>query len=258
MTPGLINAFKDIQIPMSSNGLDRLTYISEQRKIQTTKIELAAEAASKHRNSILCLDILQLLVDWGISYSRGGIDISDVHLSTFSLDDDVPDLSRIRFIECIIDSLFVSPNIPSERLPIFERCLIGAIDGVATQGDLPPNAFPGCEIDEFRNSTARNALILETDLPISTKVLLTVLNKLFNQAGRGRRENAFSRGLEPRAKALVAPILDIVASAGFATPARIRQQTIWLPKRDKGRRVNDILNHPNTSQDPLLERVKNL
>lgn len=256
--PVLIKSLKDGQTSMGANGLERLSYIAETEKTQPAKIEIAVECAAKNRNSMVSLDILQLMMDWNLDFTRPGIDVTDIQFSNLSFEDDVPDFSRVRFIECIVDNLYLAQGAPESRLPRFEHCLIGAIDGVATRGDLPLKVFLDCDIDELRNSTARNALILDTDLPIATKVLLTVLNKLFNQAGRGRKENAFSRGLETRARGLVPSILEIVASFGFAAPTRIRQQTIWLPKRDKGRRVGDIMNHPNTSTDPLLIRIRNL
>ena len=114
-----------------------------------------------------------------------------------------------------------------------KRRMIGSLDGIVARGDLPKEAFVDCEIIELSNSTARNADILVTDLPVATKVLLTVLNKLFYQAGRGRKENAFYRGLEPRAHGLVPQILSVVDALGFAERGRVRDQTIWFPKRER-------------------------
>jgi NACHT domain-containing protein len=76
--------------------------------------------------------------------------------------------------------------------------------------------------------------------------------------GCGRKANAFSRGLEPRARGLVPQVLDLVQASGFAAPNRIRNQTIWFPRRDKMRRVNDMISQPSSSTDPLIDRVRNL
>ena len=135
--------------------------------------------------------------------------------------------------------------------------MIGSLDGVG-RAELPTDAFHNCEVQEVSNAPARNAAILDTDLPLAIKVLLTTLNKLFNRAGSGRRENAFHRGLEPRARELVPQVLAIIAGAGFATPTRMGTQRIWLPRRDKIRRVTEMMDHPNTSKDPLIERIRNL
>lgn len=253
----ILGALKDAQCSMGSNGLERLSYLGETLGWQQAKIEVAAEQASNARNSIITLDILQLMMEWNLDYRRPRIDVSEVQFGTMFFEDEIPDFSRVTFVECIIENLFLSPNSPVSRLPRFEHCLIGSLDGVA-RGELPLDAFHNCDVQEVSNAPARNAAILDTDLPLATKVLLTTLNKLFNQAGSGRKENAFYRGLEPRARELVPPVLAILAGTGFATPTRIRKQTIWLPRRDRIRRVTEIMDHPNTSKDPLIERVRNL
>lgn len=255
--PIILKTLKDAQCSMGNNGLERLSYLAEGQRLQQAKIEIAAEQASNARNSIAALDVLQLMMEWSLDYRRQRIDVSDVQFNSMSFDDEIPDFSRVTFVECIIENLFLSPRLPVDRLPRFERCLIGSLDGVA-RGELPPDAFHDCEVQEVSNALARNAAILDTDLPLAVKVLLTTLNKLFNQAGSGRKENAFYRGLEPRGRELVPQVLTIVAGAGFASPTRIRNQTIWFPRRDKIRRVTEMIEHPNTSKDPLIDRIRNL
>lgn len=254
----LARDFSDALVSLASNGLDRLSYLGEREKLPATQIEVAAEHASRSGLSILTLDITQLLMLWNLAYHRSPLDIRDVQFEQMQFDDDIPDFSKVSFWGCIIESLYISPVSPTNRLPRFNHCLIGSLDGVASVRDLPRDAFQNCEIDQVVDSVARNARILETDLPLGVRVLMTVLNKLFFQAGRGRKENAFVRGLDGRAQGLVPQILALVASQGFAVPTRIRGQTIWLPKRDKMQRVGDILTRPNTSHDALVDRVRNL
>jgi hypothetical protein len=257
--PNIRSSFKDAQRAISANGLERLSYVSESHKLQGAKLEVAVENALKEGISVAALDVLQLMMEWNIDYTKGRVDIAvESVIEGMSFDDEIPNFSRITFVECIFESLFIASNIGMERLPRFKKCLIGSLDGIAARGDLPTDVFVDCDVSELSNSIARNASILETDLPVASKVLLTVLNKLFNQAGRGRKENAFSRGLDPRARGLVPEILEIVESQGFATGNRIRNQTIWLPKRDKMRRVGDIISHPSSSNDPLIDHVRNL
>lgn len=256
--PNTQNAFKEALCAIGAAGLDRLSYLAEKQRLQHPKIEVAEECASKAGIQVVALDILQLMLYWNLDYNKSRIDISEMSFESIVFEEDVPDLSRITFRECLVEMLVIGPNVHADRLPRFDRCLIGSLDGIAARGDLPPEVFHECEVTELADSVARNASILNTDLPIATKVLLTVLNKLFNQAGRGRKENAFSRGLEPRARSLVPQILGIVESFGFAAPNRIRNQTIWLPRRDKIRRVKDIMQRPNTSTDSLLQRIRNL
>ena len=142
------------------------------------------------------------MMAWNLDYRRPRIDVSEVQFSALSFEDETPDFSRVTFFWCVIENLILSPHAPITRLPQFNRCLIGSLDGVA-RGELPVAAFHDCDVQEVSNAPARNAAILDMDLPLATKVLLTTLNKLFNQAGSGQKENAFYRGLEPRARELV-------------------------------------------------------
>jgi hypothetical protein len=252
------DAFAEAQRAAGGIGVDRLSYVAEQAHVQPAKIEVAVELTAKRGNQVASLDLLQLMMEWDLDYRRTSVTISDYQFGDMTFEDDAPDLSKITFNECIVEKLFVSPNAPADRLPRFASCLIGSLAGLVALGDLPKEAFTDCEIMEWLDSTKNNANILDTNLPVASKVLLTVLNKLFYQAGRGRRENALYRGLEPRARGLVPQILAIIEGSGFATPGRVRNQTIWFPKRDKGRRVHDIISHPGTSTDSLIERVRNL
>lgn len=254
----LSKAIKDAVCSIAGNGVDRLSFLADRENVKHSQIEIAAERASRSELQFAALDVVQLLVAWNLDYKRSAIAVSDVHFTGLFFEEEIADVSRITFWQCSIENLTLAPGINMSHLPKFNGCLIGSLDGIVALGDMPTDIFVNCDVLEFAGSIERNAEILATDLPIATKVLLTVLNKLFYQAGRGRKENAFSRGLDPRAQALVADVLALVEAQGFATPSRMRNQTVWLPKRDKARRVADIVGRPSSSVDPLIERVRNL
>ncbi|HEY1931832.1 MAG TPA: hypothetical protein VGG99_07470 [Acetobacteraceae bacterium] len=251
-------AFQGAQFAMGGNGLDRLSFLAERERKQSIEVGIAAERAANGGIPIAALDLVQLMMAWGIDYDRAFISFSDVHFPALSFEEEIPNLSRVGFWECTIESMTITFGVNTSNMPRFYSCLIGSLDGVAAMGDLPADVFQDCEVMELANSLGRNADILDADLPLAVKVLLTILNKLFNQAGSGRKENAFSRGLDERARELVPDILEFVQSFGFALRSRMRQQTIWLPRRDKSRRVADIMGRPGSSHDDLLERVRRL
>lgn len=253
----LFEAYTGGQNAMGSNGLERLSYLADAQDTQPAKIQVAAEHAVDAGLHAVGLDILNLLFEWNVDYVRSRISIRDIQFEAMSFEDIIPDFSRVTFEECMFDNLHFAHNTDTKILPRFNRCLIGSVDG-AVQGDLPKDAFIDCEVLDYADSTARNNSILQTDLPIASKVLLTVLNKLFNQAGRGRRENALYRGLDQRARGLVPQIIALIQEFGFASPTKSRNQIIWLPRRDKTRRVNEILSHPSTTADLLMERVRTI
>ena len=115
----IIDALKDAQRALGANGTERLSYIAEDQKLQPAKVELAAEQAAKSRNSIVALDALQLMMDWNLDFERPGIDIADVQFENLSFEDEIPNFSKVRFIECIIDNFFLASTVSTERLPEF-------------------------------------------------------------------------------------------------------------------------------------------
>lgn len=256
----LIVAFEDAmpQRSVSSNCIDRLSFLIEREAVPEAKVTFALEQASRRNWGMIAVDILQLMFLLGIDYHGNLITISDAHFDGLVLDAESPDLSRVVFYGCIVDSLHLDRNASIEKSPQFRGCLIQSLDGVVTREDLPPAVFRECEIETLTNSVARNASILDTDLPLGTKVLLTTLNKLFIQAGGGRRENAFSRGLDPRARDLVPSILQLVERHNFAMQTKLKGQVIWFPRRDKARRVRRILEQPAIGDDQLLVEVRKM
>jgi hypothetical protein len=145
------------------------------------------------------------------------------------------------------------------RLPRFHECYFTRIEGRAGFDDLPTGVFDTkCQVEAFGHTVENPSSILELDLPIGVRVLLTVLRKLYLQHGTGRRENALFRGLDQGARQYVNPILDVLSKYGLATRTRSHDQTHWLPVRKEAMRVNRIIAAPNTPGDAALEECRAL
>lgn len=95
-------------------------------------------------------------------------------------------------------------------------------------------------------------------LPLGARVLLTVLKKLYQRRGSGRKENALVRGLDHHARRLVPDILRLIQREGLAAPLRRGEVTIWIPDRSSMRRVGRIVAAPTSRDDPLLRDVSAL
>jgi len=137
---------------------------------------------------------------------------------------------------------------------MFRVCHFGLIAGRASENDLPKSRFENCSFQDFENSARTTNAILRLELPTVTRVLLTMLKKLFAQAGRGRRELALSRGLDARESEAAPAALDLLRKRGFITRSRQGAITVWLPARtlDVRSRALAILAAPTASQDPLI------
>jgi hypothetical protein len=94
--------------------------------------------------------------------------------------------------------------------------------------------------------------VLDLQLPLGVRVLVTVLKKLFERKGRGRRENALYRGLDYRAKRLVPEVLQLLKANAIAFPCRRGVETIWLPDRSARARAGKIVASPSVKADSLV------
>jgi len=184
--------------------------------------------------------------------------VREADVPSLELASDSGDVSRLEFQDCVIKILEVDPETRDECLPRFVRCLIGTIEGRVGPQDLPSDRFVDCEVVAFGETTATTAGIMSLPLEPGVRVLFTLLKKLYLQRGSGRRENAFSRGLDPSSRRLVAPVLAEVERHGLATRTRMGTETVWLPVRSSAARVNAIVAAPSTSTDPLLAACRDL
>ena len=112
--------------------------------------------------------------------------------------------------------------------------------------------FKECIFDSFVESAQTTSQILDSTLQMGTKVLLTVLKKVYFQRGSGRRESALYRGLDHRAKRLVPEVIDLLAREGLVMKSKCNEGNLWLPIRSHSVRVQRMLATPNRTDDPLI------
>jgi hypothetical protein len=87
------------------------------------------------------------------------------------------------------------------------------------------------------------------------KALITILRKLYLQAGAGRQIGALKRGISH--KGVLESIADIIRILESESIIAVTSDAIH-PIRRQTQRVHQILNAPNLSTDPIVEKVKQL
>lgn len=220
------------------------------------KLSAALQAAVEREAASLAFDVLRVMQQMAAPYLGPGVTISDGFFSDYQVTR-VPDFVRIVFSECYFNSIDIDEG--ANAGPQFVQCQIERVVGCIGSDDLPiflQSSANGVSIYEDEAKT--NADILDLSIPTNTKVLMTILRKLFVQAGQGRKENAFYRGLDGRAKVYVPEILSIIEQMGFATPHKIRGPVVWIPNRSLAGEANSILQAPQHNNHPLAVRVRSL
>jgi hypothetical protein len=249
------------QSTLSGIGADVAAYRCQLAGTTQGKIIAAlAQAKSIPRSETLCADVFLTLLHSGMTYDGPDFFLKDVIFPEILLDGLSGDFSHVHLQDCIVGQLELPADLPEERLPEFFRCYFGIVDGRTGTEDMPPRVFRECTIDEFDNPAQTTRAILLLGLPLGTRVVLTMLKKLYAQRGSGRRESAFFRGLDARGKELVPAALGLMRKHGFTIKCRQGDQVIWLPSKpsDLRRRALSILAAPSASRDQLVAESRDL
>ena len=223
-------------------------------------IAAMTKARDRFRCDTLCADVFLALNSSGADWSESEFFISEVLVPCISLGDSGGTLSSVQLQDSVNGTLDVPAGSSTGRIPHFFRCHFGLIEGFSGYGDLPKECFDQVTVDVFGNAAETTNAILSLSLPLGTRVLLTILKKLYAQRGSGRRESALYRGLDVRARQLVDDVLHLLRREGFTVRCRQADETIWLPTKssDMRRRALSLLAAPTTSNDPLIAQTRNL
>lgn len=222
-------------------------------------LEVAAERLTAPP---LAFDILKILQLRGIEVpDREGaqkIVIKDGYINELEMSG-TADFSRVILQECLVTDLYVDRHDGAPSGPLLRACQIERMHGVSSIDGVWPGVLDATtDVGEFlvEHETVKDLRSLP--LPVGIRVLLTALRKLFVQTGKGRKENAFPRGLSDAERPYVRDILQLLAKHDFAYPHKAGGPTIWISNRSKAQEAKEILRAPEEEKHPLVKDVRSL
>lgn len=218
---------------------------------EDTQIQAAHSQIRRDQpESVLALDLLQLVLTTGVTVGNQTIEgqlISHVYVPPGT------DASGIVFRDCLVATLDLSDCDELVNMPAFYDCDIEQIFGVANIDAIPKDRYTNLHVTEFPDSSATIGAILKLNLTDSQKVMLTILKKLYRQSGGGRQEGSFYRGIDQRLTKYVPDCLRRLSQEGLAFASKRGGKVIWNPARGQQQRINQILDAPLHSNDPILQ-----
>jgi hypothetical protein len=255
-TPFSNNAgdLRALQCPLGDLGVEVCALKAQAKGVSGGKISVAIQEAVSEGCHVLAGDIVRILLSLRIGYTGTPVFVSNVFLPGIYLDENSPRLADVEFQDCMFQSLEVDHKLVPENLPTFVRCYFGEVEGRMGPEDLPTEIFKDCVFDSFVESAQTTSRILDSTLEMGTKVLLTILKKVYFQRGSGRKESALYRGLDHRARRLVPEVIDLLAGENLIVKSKCHEGNIWLPIRAHSVRVQRILAAPNRTADALLSK----
>lgn len=244
-------------------GVEVCAFQSESLGIEEGQIKAALRRAISLDRYELVADLVRVCISRGIDLSSStdsnGFQIFGAVIPRFELDEVGADLSAVSFIDCMFNELEFSGDSDHTRLPHFRECYFASVIGRLGEDDLPRGFFVDCEFEEFPEGAERNSEILDVKhLKPGTRVVMTLLRKLYLQRGSGRKDSALTRGMNPQDARLVPSALRLLQQEGLVAPIRHGKSKIWLPDRSSGPRVRAFLRSPRSGDDPLGEASSHL
>jgi hypothetical protein len=209
------------------------------------------ERASTLGNNNLAADLVLAAIEARHEISSE-VYVKDVLVPRVDFPAEMSSAAGVHFQDCLFGELEFDPEVDGALLPRFQGCFIATLDGRVSENDLPSGVFRDCTFDAFASGAGTTDQVLDLHLALGVRVLVTILMKLFERKGRGRRENALYRGLDHRARRLVPQVLQLLKANGIAFPCRRGTETIWLPDRTARSRAGRIAASPSAKGDPLV------
>jgi len=260
----LVEFFSDTNCTwrMSDLGVEIANRLSA--KIVLGKMRFALKRAANDISApILAIDMLEQLIAKGQacvieSNQPETVIIRNAYIKDFEFSSGV-DLTGIEFKECIFDQISVDRHAGDVLGPRMVECVVGLAVGVVSREDIPAKIIDDyTSIDNYRMVGEVEDVPFNHLLPVGSRVLLASLRKLFVQAGRARKQNAFPRGLDDSERPYVADILALIQKYKFAYPQRMGGPPLWIPNRALTKDALSILHAPQESDHEMLKEAREL
>ncbi|GHF86701.1 hypothetical protein GCM10018790_75200 [Kitasatospora xanthocidica] len=247
---------------MEPLGVEVAAYQLAALEVPEGQVRKALDRAVRTDCGELAADIVRIAIVLDIDLQPNSMlnyVVSNAIIPSLDISEGGPDLSGVEFIHCLFSELVVSGDPAGAGLPRFYSCDFGETLGRLGESDMPADNFQSCDFAEFPDAADRNAAIMDSAiLPIGTRVVMTLLRKLYMQRGSGRKDSAITRGMSATDMALVAPAMQLLQRENLVFATRQGKNKIWLPDRSAGPRVRAFLDAPRVGDDPLVEGSKEI
>lgn len=247
--------------PLGSRATDMAAYVLQEQHASVETLlsvvgQLLSVRVDVRGNVQHAADCLGVILQIALQQERQSVDLRDAVFDGAAFD--ILHLDEIRvqnasFRNCTIQEVVLGEGSDLNSVS-FTSCFIGKMTGTSTRDGLPSGfVSKDTEIEEFDNVLTNNA-VLKLDISPQLKALLTVLRKLYKQAGGGRKISALTRGISGDVQGFIDPVLETLKHHNFITI----QNSIVHSVRSQRARVDLILASPTICEDPLAMDVRQL
>jgi len=247
---------------LSDKAISMATYLLSKNGTRPETVASVAErlyqsSTSETVSQQLIADCIMLALNMAIAIELEQMDFRGVVIDSASIGvinfDEVV-VRGVEFRNCTVREIIFGTSRALMNVR-FSGCLIAKVSGVTDRVGIPTAIVAeNCDIESYDNMSTNNA-VMRLDISPQLKALVTILRKLYKQAGAGRKLSALSRGItQPDVQPYIDPVLRILERHRFVSVFN----KVVHPVRKQTSRVEKILSAPALSSDQIVIEVASL
>ncbi|MBX8555045.1 hypothetical protein K5D43_11195 [Pseudomonas cichorii] len=185
-------------------------------------------------------------------FNLSGITFNEPHFGHISFE--TGNISNIEFVDGIFESIHLGKTDPSGV--IIRDCHIESIVGVSSSTGLP-KWIQNCKIKNFELIDTLTA-IKNSGLTKAQTILVSILIKVYRQAGNGRLEHTLTKGLTHVDKKSLGLVIRYLLSNGYLETSKDKGEIIYKPVRKFQGKIDKILVELDRSDDEIWNFVSTI
>ncbi|WP_339074477.1 hypothetical protein [Teredinibacter turnerae] len=226
------------------------------RKNKSANMFLSYSKRSIHRNKankISISDVISSISKTDIEkIDFEGVVFYEPHFGELSFERN--NICKIDFVGGVFESITLGKINPT--LVTIKDCLIEKMVGVSSSAGIP-SWIIDCDISAFEAIDTLTA-IKSSGLSKPQTILVSILIKVYRQAGNGRLEHTLTKGLTHVDKRSLGQVLHYLVQNGYLDTSKDKGETIYKPVRKVQGRIDKILVELDRSNDEIWQHISGL
>ncbi|MBN7770960.1 hypothetical protein KUV44_06715 [Marinobacter daepoensis] len=237
--------------PLRKLGVSILSREMQKRNLTSLFITYAKQSLQRDKsNKVSISDVLSALNQIEIDeIDFDGFDFIEAHFGDLNFER--ANLKNIKFSDGVFESITLGKVDPESI--VIKDSFIDRLLGVSSSSGVPA-WIKNCEVVSYESIDTLTA-IKKSGLTDEQTMLVSILIKVYRQAGNGRLEHTLTKGLAAVNKKSLKKILQYLISNGFLVTSKDNGETIYKPVRKHQERIEKILNELDRSNDEVWEHV---
>lgn len=240
--------------PLQRLGSSVLAHDIKQNKSASIFINYSKQSIHRNKeNKISVSDVISSLSKINIgNIDFGSVVFNEPHFGELNFEQS--GISNIEFTDGVFESVVLGKIDPSQVT--IKDCCIEKITGVSSDTGIP-SWILNCDIASFESVDTLTA-IKSSGLTNPQTILVSILIKVYRQAGNGRLEHTLTKGLTHVDKRSLKQVLHYLVQNGYLDTSKDKGEAIYKPVRSLQGRIEKILVELDRSSDEIWNYVSGL